>query len=76
MRTTDIVIERALTLAVEEQDEEQAARELLEAALGKRVALVMARQRINEQAAVIGAERAARAVSLLDVTIATGDVTD
>lgn len=76
MRTTDIVIERALALAAEEQDEEQAARELLEAALGKRVALVMARQRINEQAAVIGAERAARAVSLLDATIATGNLTD
>jgi hypothetical protein len=76
MRTTDIVIERALALAAEEQDEEEAARQLLEAAMGKRVALVMARQRINEQAAVIGAERAVRAVSLLDATIATGDVTD
>jgi hypothetical protein len=76
MKTTDIVLERALALAAQEQDEEEAVRELLEAAMGKRVALVMARQRINEQAAVVGAERAARAVSLLDATIATGDLAD
>jgi hypothetical protein len=44
--------------------------------MGKRVALVMARQRINEQAAAIGADRSARALSLIDAAIATGDLAD
>lgn len=76
MRTTDVVLERALVLADEGNDEEGSVRDLLEAALGKRVALVMARQRINEQVADIGPDRSARAISLIDAAIATGDLAD
>ena len=76
MSTTDAVFERALGLAAEQRAEEDAVRELLEVAMGKRVSLVMARQRINDQADDLGAEVAARAASLLDATIATGDLAD
>jgi len=76
VRTTDAVFERALGLAAEQRAEGDAVRELLETAMGKRVALVMARQRIKDQADDLGAEVAARAVSLLDATIATGDLAD
>lgn len=76
MKTTDVVVERALVLADEGHDEESSVRDLLEAALGKRVALVMARQRINEQVADIGADRSARAISLIEAAIATGDLAD
>lgn len=76
MRTTDAVFERTLALAAEQRDEEGAVRELRKVAMGKRVALVMARQRINDQAADLGVEVATRAVSLLDATIATGDFAD
>ncbi len=74
MRTTDVVVERALALADEGHDEESSVLDLLEASMGKRVALVMARQRINEQADAIGADRSARAVSLIEAAIAKGDL--
>lgn len=76
MRTTDAVFERALRLATEQRAEEDAVRELLEASMGKRVALVMARQRITDQADDLGAEVAERAASMLDATIATGNLAD
>jgi hypothetical protein len=76
MRTTEVVLERALALAAEGHDEESSVRDLLEASMGKRVALVMARQRIDQQAADIGADRSARAMSLIDAAIATGDLAD
>jgi hypothetical protein len=76
MRTTEVVLERALALAAEGRDEESSVRDLLEASMGKRVALVMARQRIDEQAAAIGVDRSARAISLIDAAIATGDLAD
>jgi hypothetical protein len=75
MRTTELVYERALRLAVEGRDEEDSIRELLETALGKRVALVMARQRIMDQAD-LGDEVASRAAALIDATIATSAVAD
>lgn len=74
MKTTDVVVERALALASEGYDEESSVRDLLEASMGKRVALVMARQRINEQADAIGADRSVRAVSLIEAAIAKGDL--
>ena len=75
MRTTEMVYERALRLAAEGRDEESSIRELLETALGKRVALVMARQRIMDQAD-LGDEVASRAAALIDATIATSALAD
>jgi hypothetical protein len=74
MKTTDVVVERALALVSEGHDEESSVHDLLGASMGKRVALVMARQRIKEQADAIGADRSARAVSLIEAAIAKGDL--
>jgi hypothetical protein len=70
MSTSDTVFERALALAVENGDEERAVSELRQTALGRRVALVMAKQRIESQSDDLAADVAARAVSLLDAAIA------
>jgi hypothetical protein len=76
VRRTDVVVERAIALASGGRDEESSVRDLLEASMGKRVALVMARQQINVQAAAIGSDRSARALSLIDAAIATADLAD
>lgn len=66
MTTADIVMERALALAGEEMDTEEAVRELLEASGDRRVAVVMARRHLLEQAGDGPEGRAARAIDLLD----------
>jgi hypothetical protein len=70
MSTSDAVFERAIALAAEDGDEEHAVSELRQTALGRRVALVMAKQRIESQPDDVAADVAARAVSLLDAAIA------
>jgi hypothetical protein len=63
MRTTDVVRERALALAGMGRDDDAAVEELIEAAAGKRVAIVMARQEL--ETAPGGDSRAGAAASLL-----------
>jgi hypothetical protein len=49
MRATDVVRERALALAATVRDDDAAIEELIEAAMGRRVAVVMARHSRKRQ---------------------------
>lgn len=69
MRTTDVVRERALALAAMGRADDAAVEELTQAAIGKRVALVMARQEL-ETAPPDDSDHAAAAAELLDRALA------
>jgi hypothetical protein len=69
MRATDVVRERALALAAAGRDDDSAVEELAEAALGKRIALVMARQELQTTAE--GHAENAAAASLLDRAVSS-----
>jgi hypothetical protein len=62
MTTSDIVMERALALATDGTQTEEAVRDLLATAEGRRVSVVLARQHLVER----DDADAARAVELLD----------
>jgi hypothetical protein len=64
--TADIVMERAFDLADAGTDTEEAVAELLAASGDRRVAVVMARRHLLEQAGEEPDTRATRAIELLD----------
>lgn len=73
MTTTDTVLDRALLLASSDMDTEEAITDLQDCCGGRRVAVVMARQRLVEQGE--SDEGANRAVELLDgLLVRLGDV--
>ena len=68
----DAVRERALELAIAGRDDEQAVSEVLEAAAGRRVAVVMARQELDQVPDALDPETLTRAASLLDRALEAG----
>lgn len=73
MTTTDTVVDRALLLASSDMDTEEAISDLEDCCGGRRVAVVMARQRLLEQDEQPGGTN--RAVELLDgLLVRLGDV--
>jgi hypothetical protein len=67
VQTTEAVMNRAFELAEQMREDDEAVAELVKTALGKRVSLVIARQRITDE---LSGEPASgltqRAVSLID----------
>jgi hypothetical protein len=72
MRTTDTVRELALSLAAVRRDDTEAVGELVETAMGRRVAVVMARQELEHVADAVNPEIATRTASLLDRALEAG----
>jgi hypothetical protein len=71
MRTTDVVRERAVALAAAGRDDDSAVEEVAEAAMGKRIALVMPRQELETASA-----ESAAAASLLGRAISSRTLPD
>lgn len=72
MRTTDTVRELALSLAAAGRDDAEAVGELVESAMGRRVAIVMARHELEQVADAVEPEIATQAASLLDRALEAG----
>jgi hypothetical protein len=70
VQTTEAAMNRAFELAEEMREDDEAVGELVTAALGKRVSLVLARQRITDDlSGEPASEVAKRAISLIDRAI-------
>jgi hypothetical protein len=70
VQTTEAVMNRAFELAEEMREDDDAVAELVTAALGKRVSLVIARQRITDElSGEPASELTKRAVSLIERAI-------
>ena len=72
MTTADAVTERALGLAESGAEAEDAVAELLDCCAGKRVSVVIARQRLQDEANGTPSDRRSRAVEYLDLVLERG----
>jgi hypothetical protein len=74
MGTSEVVAERAISLVREGVDADAAVEDLRATSLGKRVAVVMAKQRLEHDGSEFPEARE-EAIDLLDLTLKRGDWT-